>query len=213
MKKQRAFTLAEVLITLGVIGVVAALTIPTLIANHRNKVTETKLKKFYSVMNQAIKLAEVENGDAVNWLPQKVESNSRIFENWYLMYLDKHITSTSKYRDTTNTTHYNVAFSDGTGFNAYSPSSAEDTTLARAYVFYCLDFKNCKAESFDGKDTFLFVLCANGKFAASSCAVHNKTREELLWGCKNSNAHLRHSCAALIQHDGWEIKKDYPWRK
>lgn len=33
-----AFTLAEVLITLGIIGVVAALTIPTLMANHRKKV-------------------------------------------------------------------------------------------------------------------------------------------------------------------------------
>lgn len=213
MKKQRAFTLAEVLITLGIIGVVAALTIPTLIANHRNKVTETKLKKFYSVMNQSIKLAEVENGDAVNWLPQKAESNSRVFENWYLMYLDKNITSTSKYRDTTNSAYYNVAFSDGTGFIAYSPSSAADTTQARAYVFYCLDFKNCEAESYDGKNTFLFTLCSNGKFVASTCMSSTQTRQELLWGCKNADPHKRHSCTALIQHDGWEIKKDYPWRK
>ena len=210
---KNAFTMAEILITLGVIGIVAALTIPGLIANHRKKVVTTRMQKFYSVMNQSIKLAEVENGDAVNWLPQKVESNSRIFENWYLMYLDKHITSTSKFRDTTNTTHYNVAFSDGTGFNAYSPSSTDDVTSARAYVFYCLDFKNCEAESYDGKNTFLFTLCSDGKFVASSCKSSSQTRQELLWGCKNSKAHLRHSCAALIQHDGWEIKKDYPWRK
>lgn len=45
---KRAFTLAEVLITLGIIGVVAALTIPTLMSNHRANVTMQKLKKFYS---------------------------------------------------------------------------------------------------------------------------------------------------------------------
>ena len=37
-----AFTLAEVLITLGIIGVVAALTLPTLIENHNKRVVETR---------------------------------------------------------------------------------------------------------------------------------------------------------------------------
>jgi len=37
-KIKPAFTLAEVLITLGVIGIVAAMTLPTLIANYKNKV-------------------------------------------------------------------------------------------------------------------------------------------------------------------------------
>ena len=43
----RAFTLAEVLITLGIIGVVAALTIPQLVANHKAKALEVALKKMY----------------------------------------------------------------------------------------------------------------------------------------------------------------------
>jgi len=62
-----AFTLAEVLITLGIIGVVAAMTLPTLIQNYRKHEVETKLAKFYSVMNQAIKLSEVENGEMSAW--------------------------------------------------------------------------------------------------------------------------------------------------
>ena len=53
---KNAFTLAEVLITLGIIGIVVALTLPTLIQNHRNQVVETRLKKFYSTINQAITL-------------------------------------------------------------------------------------------------------------------------------------------------------------
>lgn len=164
-------------------------------------------------MNQAIKLAEVENGDAREWLPEKTENNSRVFERWYLKYLDKHITSVYKKADTTNTTHYNVAFDDGTGFNAYAPSSVSDGTSARAYVFFCIDFKKCKAESFDGKDTFLFTLCSDGRFNASACNIAASKRSSLLAGCKNSDPHNRHSCTALIQQDGWEIKDDYPWRR
>ena len=37
MKKISAFTLAEVLVTLGIIGVVSAMTIPTLMQNHQKK--------------------------------------------------------------------------------------------------------------------------------------------------------------------------------
>ena len=47
------FTLAEVLITLGIIGVVAAMTIPTLLTHLDNKAAATKLKKAYSVLSQS----------------------------------------------------------------------------------------------------------------------------------------------------------------
>ena len=62
-----AFTLAEVLITLGIIGVVAAMTIPTLIANYQEKQTVTALKKAYSTLSQAYKMATVENGVGSKW--------------------------------------------------------------------------------------------------------------------------------------------------
>jgi len=52
-KKLVAFTLAEVLITLGVIGVVAAMTIPTLMTNIRAKQYSTKFKKTLSTLNNA----------------------------------------------------------------------------------------------------------------------------------------------------------------
>lgn len=61
MKKREAFTLAEVLITLGIIGVVAALTIPTLVNNYRKKQFETGLKKEYSVLLQALDMYKQDN--------------------------------------------------------------------------------------------------------------------------------------------------------
>ena len=56
------FTLAEVLITLGVIGVVAALTIPVLMNSYQNKQYATALAKAYSVTNSALTQLVVDSG-------------------------------------------------------------------------------------------------------------------------------------------------------
>lgn len=54
VRNRWGFTLAETLITLGIIGVVAALTLPTLIDNYKAKVLEAQFKKGYSTLSQAI---------------------------------------------------------------------------------------------------------------------------------------------------------------
>ena len=64
---KKAFTLAEVLITLGIIGVITALTLPALIQSYRKKVTETALKKAYTQLYQALEQAQTDNGEAINW--------------------------------------------------------------------------------------------------------------------------------------------------
>ena len=51
---QKGFTLAEVLITLGIIGIVAALTLPSMINNSNKKEFEALLKKQYSALQQAV---------------------------------------------------------------------------------------------------------------------------------------------------------------
>ena len=61
------FTLAEVLITLGIIGVVAALTIPTLVANYREKVAVERLKKAYSTLSNAYIGVLNDYGDPTTW--------------------------------------------------------------------------------------------------------------------------------------------------
>ena len=60
--KKFAFTLAEVLITLGIIGVVAAITIPNLVSKYQMKVFETAFKKQYSVLQNAINYTVLVNG-------------------------------------------------------------------------------------------------------------------------------------------------------
>jgi type II secretory pathway pseudopilin PulG len=55
--KKAAFTLAETLIAIGIIGVVSALTIPTLVKNYKRKVLETQFKETYAMLSQAFRRA------------------------------------------------------------------------------------------------------------------------------------------------------------
>jgi len=61
-KKKVAFTLAEILITLGIIGVVAAMTIPTLIANTNGAKFRSQFKKSISTLNQAGLMVQAQYG-------------------------------------------------------------------------------------------------------------------------------------------------------
>lgn len=54
MKKSFGFTLAEVLVTLGIIGVVSAMTVPTLMQNYQRESYVTQLHKVYNELSQAV---------------------------------------------------------------------------------------------------------------------------------------------------------------
>ena len=62
IKVRLGFTLAEVLITLGIIGIVAALTIPGLITKCKEMQYRVTYKKVYSSLNQAMKYAQEDDG-------------------------------------------------------------------------------------------------------------------------------------------------------
>lgn len=64
----RAFTLAEVLITLGIIGVVAAMTIPVLMNNIQDQQLKEALKKDVSVLSQATERMAYDNGGTLKGL-------------------------------------------------------------------------------------------------------------------------------------------------
>ncbi len=218
LKRKAAFTLAEVLITLGIIGVVAAMTMPSLVVNYQKKQTAVRLKRFYSIMNQAILRWQQDEG----LIPEDIRFSSDTIKNgantekWYNETIGKYIQSISK-EVTKDNKGISVAFNDGSGFDAYVP----DTT--QIHIFFCTDYKYCKhygEGNFDGKHGFLFNI-SKGKFYASLPEYQNSTREHLLSDCKYGNLEnpsvsskgRRHACARLIQFDGWEIKDDYPWNQ
>ena len=81
MKKKKGFTLSEVLITLTVIGIIAAITINILNTNAREAEVETKLKRMVGILNMALFRASIEHGPSYTWQ----ESDSDIFNEKYLI--------------------------------------------------------------------------------------------------------------------------------
>ena len=64
---KKAFTLAEVLITLTIIGVIAAITIPTLMKKYQGHATYVALKKSYSILSNVTSQLFAEYGKADEW--------------------------------------------------------------------------------------------------------------------------------------------------
>lgn len=73
---KKAFTLAEILITLGIIGVVAALTMPSLMANYKKSVAKNQFKKTYSTLTNAFNQTVQDLGESVNCSNQSYTSEA-----------------------------------------------------------------------------------------------------------------------------------------
>lgn len=153
--------MAEVLITLGIIGVVAAMTIPVLVQNHRNSVIETSLQKFYSTINQAILRSEVDNGDRKYWFQDfggadidddgnPVEGTSDA-QKWFNQYLAPYLQISKQELDSAG--RLIVYFSDGSAVkNRFTDSSRE-------WIFYPKNPQKCMDVGDDGigECAFLFI--------------------------------------------------------
>ena len=77
MKKLEAFSLAEILITLSVVGIIAVLTIPNLILKYNQKVLETQFKKNYAALQSALQLLTNEGYDSYSELQNTPDRTSK----------------------------------------------------------------------------------------------------------------------------------------
>lgn len=232
---KKAFTLAEVLITLGIIGVVAALTMPALIANYQKKETVTKLKKFYSVMSQAITRSELANENVEYWDFGKNNETIKFFNTYLSPYLqiaktyevgefptDINYLCTSgrncnSYGDIVNNPKFVLA--DGTMIIA--TDYVEDLSGKNPAMNIIVDLNGFKRPNKYGRDVFAFSIQREKKFvpagigytSAQEGSIDSYDRDYLYNGDTRSCNKARDGfwCAALIMTDGWEIKKDYPW--
>lgn len=228
MKKQKsAFTLAEVLITLGIIGVVAALTIPALVQNHRKHVVETRLEKFYSAINQAISLAESEFGERENWDWKQSDITEYV---WFNKYLSKYIKTVSvkEYENHKAIVYFlddSLVVLSKLGINFY-PNSKD--------FIYCNNLEDYQYCS--GTKMFVFRYAPNNvntSYILDSGINAYKYENRLVepykygwdgtengiyglrthnsFGCKAElPTNGRAYCTALIQANGWKIPDDYP---
>lgn len=80
--KNFAFTLAEILITLGIIGIIAAITLPALMTNYKIKELEARFKRTDSVVLQAMKLAfyDVEKNDFTDYKYKDFRNSKELYQ-------------------------------------------------------------------------------------------------------------------------------------
>ena len=220
LAKKSAFTLAEVLITLGIIGVVAALTIPSLLENYEKRTTATAVKKAYSELTQALSNAEAEYGDMQNWdYPQsgEYEENEKFVKKYIIPYY-KGVTMMKEGVDPTWGTGVSLA---GTNFKSSNGTIFSIRILTNKVIYILIDVNGLKKPNQMGTDMFYFDTDTGALMPSGWKA--GLTREMLLNGtglirCKSTfnenepNELPRHGCTALLMLDGWEFKKDYPWK-
>ena len=181
--KKAAFTLAEVLITLGIVGVVAALTLPSFVANYKNRLIAKQLQKTYSTLSQAISMAQAEYGDISQWPIQdgKWESIDTIFKN----YLKPHLNIVKECRNSKECfsasggalQFYTFILSDGTQvlldiwnhqentddlFWSYGVMSASKHFVYNQFLALTVDVNGDKKPNKSGEDIFVFILAKNG---------------------------------------------------
>ena len=207
-RKCTAFTLAEVLITLGIIGIVASLTLPNIIYNYQKHVVETRLQKFYSTINQAVRLTEQDYGDRENWAQQGNQNEIEFINKYYVPYLN--VTKTKKFAWNKP---YVLYFEDG--------SALGHSGWGRDWLFFPGDPEKClKQEKYIGRCAFSFYfnpipgLYRENNFEPFSFAMTNNDdfiRNDSVRGC-NNNGGSGSYCTKLIQRNGWKIPKDYPYR-
>lgn len=222
MKKENAFTLAEVLITMAIIGVVAALTIPNLVQNYKKKVATVRLKKFVSSMHQAIALSELENGAITSWnvaasIPPTGDPNSDEYKDAYrqnannaLAFFNQYLAKYINYTKVEDAKDYKslVYFADGSCMWLYNGSLID--------IKYAI---NCNSgQDQNGIDNFAFLInyktndpyLGNRKFSGYYISpIDSLTREQAIADCKNNS----YTCTALLEKfDNWEFKEDYPYK-
>ena len=79
LSSNKGFTLAEVLVTLGIIGVVSAMTVPSLMQNHQRKTYATQLHQVYNLLSQAF-LEYTTDKNAINLQEAGLTSTEAVIE-------------------------------------------------------------------------------------------------------------------------------------
>ena len=218
-----AFTLAEVLITLGVIGVVAALTIPTLMKNSEKQVTLAKLKKAISVISQAYKMSVDDLGEPDDSFNLGGPEYFKQYWSPYLRVLKYCNTSgdcgyTSdvpwKYPDGTSTgvaVIYNdygrtVYTPDGFVYMVRVKAIGSNPVKSRLVV---VDINGSSKPNTYGKD--VFFLERNETNGTVQPLGYDKDDNYVNQNCTKSCCQLTSTCAEKIRRAGWQIMNDYPW--
>jgi competence protein ComGC len=224
-KSRVAFTLAEVLITLGIIGVVAALSIPQLMTHYKKTRTETALKHFYALINNAFRLSSVDNGDPDGWLQVGGTSTYARDVQFMEQYIYPYMKHGRHKRCRKNDGQDGVCVEllngymwfdvDANGGDIiYYPIQSydkwSDDTLSLPDTGFSFQFSklrtNYNASGINNADSRSFIEPYIYDWDGRESSLKTASK----YGCRKGNKYARY-CTKLLQVNGWKFPKDYPW--
>ena len=235
-KRKFAFTLAEVLVTLGIIGVVAVLTVPNVISSYQKKVYVAQLQKVYNQISNAVALLMVdEEVDNLNDTYLFCDDNNEDVEDCYQRTGDfiKKYFKISKDCGNANESkgiclfsgyykRLDGSFVDGTDGDGNLWGDCVSLSSGAVLCVYAppdsnsplhfdVDLNGIKGPNMWGRDAFTFDVNYRGEIAESFRAYPNHLDPEVNSindpdRCLGSNRYGG-GCFTKIINDGW--KMDY----
>ncbi len=220
-----SFTLSEVLITLVIVGVVAAITVPLIVADVQKQQTISKLKKVYSTLSQVILRSQNDNGPVDEWY-SKEDNNyaADYYSNYYKPYLNGPVKCLG-YRECgydkinpfyyvngfnyglhmgTGQTRFNFYMADGVFVIVFTGNYRDSEVAPFETPWIIIDLNGGKKPNRFGRDVFFFDIDKN-KGAVPKC--NKQTKKQVKEECSDKGF----CCFKQIINDNWEIKSDYPW--
>ena len=218
----KAFTLSEVLITLVVIGIITAITIPLITPSWQKTRTVSALKKCYSTLAQTTDRAIADNGPITSWevLSLSGEEFAKQYLIPYLSVMNEKSSNQFEYTtlnkaNTFSRSFYTFYLADGCKIGVRTPSESEWGIEASIYV----DINGDAKPNVMGRDVFrlnYWIKHNQQPFYSGRFIPYGEgwKRDDLInsdkpYACRRDKT--GDLCAALIMRDGWEISKDYPW--
>lgn len=219
-KPLKGFTLAEVLITLGIIGVVSAMTVPTLMQNHQRKTYVIQLHKVYNEMSQAAVQYQTDR-NAVNLKEAGLtdQASADTFIEKYFKIVQKcgstqtpcfapfdeykKLTGNGLSSWITPRTHYTIASGASIGIK-YRPNG---NVLCEIFI----DINGAKGPNIAGRDLFPIFLYNNGILddndftATANAPMTEDARENVFNTVCNSSGSGWNGCFGKILNDNWEM--------
>jgi len=169
---KNGFTLAEVLITLGIIGVTSAITLPTLINKYQEKVLVTSYLRVYSILNNAYRSAADEYGYYDNWSQTGSDTVNKLKK--YLKLKDCEVgfgrgkcfpDISYKELDGLRSIHFSAASDNGKVGQTFQLASGEAILVnIEDSVSFIVDLNGSKKPNIIGQDLHIFSITKDSKY-------------------------------------------------
>ena len=155
--KRAAFTLTEVLITLGIIGVVAAMTLTPIVANYKERVLFNQVKTAYSELQNAIQLYAVKNScDGIGCISDTTQTTEELANKLFAQFQGAYKCSDRRWDPRSK----RICKSADMGSDALTPNFVS----ARGVAYQVLQYSSCPTQypGYTSNTCALFYFDANG---------------------------------------------------